>query len=69
MHHIHTTPHHTWIHPLNQTRYLGTLWDFSFQVGPWLTHQCKFSEFEASFDEWLKPETGVIKALVEVSAD
>ena len=31
-------------------------------VEPWITHRCKFDDFEANFTEWLKPETGVIKA-------
>jgi 2-desacetyl-2-hydroxyethyl bacteriochlorophyllide A dehydrogenase len=38
-------------------------------VKPWITHRCKFDDFEANFAEWLKPETGVIKALCELSMD
>jgi threonine dehydrogenase-like Zn-dependent dehydrogenase len=33
-------------------------------VTPWITHRCNYDDFEANFVEWLKPETGVIKAVV-----
>ena len=32
----------------------------------WLTHRADFAEVPAIFATWLKPETGVIKALVNV---
>jgi threonine dehydrogenase-like Zn-dependent dehydrogenase len=34
---------------------------------PWITHRARFDEMIASFPDWLKPETGVIKAMVEVT--
>jgi alcohol dehydrogenase len=33
---------------------------------PWITHHAGFSEVAGAFPVWLKPETGVIKAMVEV---
>ena len=33
---------------------------------PWITHQASFEEMIAEFPRWLKPETGVIKAVVRV---
>jgi alcohol dehydrogenase len=33
---------------------------------PWITHRAGFDELIAQFPEYLKPETGVIKAMVEV---
>lgn len=33
---------------------------------PWITHQAKFDDLIVEFPRWLKPETGVIKAVVEV---
>jgi alcohol dehydrogenase len=33
---------------------------------PWITHRASFDEMIDVFPEWLKPETGVIKAIVEV---
>jgi alcohol dehydrogenase len=34
---------------------------------PWITHHAGFAEAVEAFPGWLKPETGVIKAVVEVS--
>jgi alcohol dehydrogenase len=33
---------------------------------PWITHQVGFTEMIAEFPNWLKPESGVIKAVVRV---
>ena len=33
---------------------------------PWITHQAGFEEMIAQFPTWLRPETGVIKAIVRV---
>jgi alcohol dehydrogenase len=33
---------------------------------PWISHQCSFDAMIGEFTRWLKPETGVIKAIVEV---
>lgn len=33
---------------------------------PWITHRVPFSEMIAEFPGWLKPESGVIKAVVEM---
>ena len=35
---------------------------------PWLTHRADFSDVPEVFSTWLKPETGVIKAVVKVPA-
>jgi 2-desacetyl-2-hydroxyethyl bacteriochlorophyllide A dehydrogenase len=35
-------------------------------TGPWITHHAKFDEMIDVFPTWLKPETGVIKAIVQV---
>ncbi len=34
---------------------------------PWITHRSGFEDFIAGFDAWTRPETGVVKAIVEVS--
>ncbi len=34
---------------------------------PWITHHAKFDDLIAAFPTWLKPETGVIKAIVAVT--
>jgi len=35
-------------------------------VGSYITHRCVFDETIAQFKEWLKPESNVIKAMVEL---
>jgi threonine dehydrogenase-like Zn-dependent dehydrogenase len=32
-----------------------------------VTHRSSFTDMPENFTEWLKPETGVVKAIVEVS--
>ena len=34
---------------------------------PWITHSAPFDAMVGEFTKWLKPETGVVKAMVEVS--
>lgn len=34
-------------------------------TSPWITHQVRFGEMIAHFDSWLRPETRVVKAMVE----
>ncbi len=33
---------------------------------PWITHRAEFDDMPAQFPDWLIPETGVIKAMVEL---
>ena len=39
----------------------------TIDTGPWITHRAKFDDVIAEFPTWLKPETGVIKAIVAVT--
>ena len=34
---------------------------------PWITHSVPFDAMIGEFPKWLKPETGVVKAMVEVN--
>jgi len=34
---------------------------------PWLTHQADYDDFIGEFPNWLKPETGVIKAVLHMN--
>ncbi len=34
---------------------------------PWITHRAPMDAMIGEFTDWLKPETGVVKAMVEVS--
>lgn len=35
-------------------------------TNPWITHRSSFEDMIGQFDDWLKPESNVIKAMVEV---
>ena len=35
-------------------------------VGPMVTHRCQFDETLEQFASWTKPETGVVKAVIEI---
>jgi len=34
---------------------------------PWITHSVPFNAMIDEFPKWLKPETGVVKAMVELN--
>ena len=40
--------------------------DGRIDTRPWVTHRCAFDSLAESFPAYTKPETGVIKAMVEV---
>ncbi len=52
--------------PPDFTRIIKLIEDGKIDTRPWITHQANFDELIAVFPSWLKPETGVIKALVTV---
>lgn len=52
--------------PPDFTRIIKLIEDGKIDTRPWITHQANFDELIAVFPSWLKPETGVIKALVRV---
>ena len=41
--------------------------DGKLDTRPWITHRVGFDEMIGEFPAWLRPETGVVKAIVEVS--
>ncbi|MGJ8694209.1 MAG: zinc-binding alcohol dehydrogenase family protein [Thalassotalea sp.] len=45
---------------------VACLKDGSVKSGAFVTHSAKFSDLITEFKEWVKPETGVIKAVVEM---
>jgi 2-desacetyl-2-hydroxyethyl bacteriochlorophyllide A dehydrogenase len=45
-------------------RIIRLIEDGVINTRPWITHRTKFSDMIAEFPSWLKPETGVIKAVV-----
>jgi len=50
-------------------RIIGLIEEGRIDTKPWLTHRAEFAEVPAVFPTWLKPETGVIKAVVHVRAE
>jgi alcohol dehydrogenase len=47
-------------------RIIGLIEDGKLQTGPWITHRSRFEELIAHFPSYVRPETGVVKAMVEV---
>ena len=52
--------------PGDFTRIIRLIEDDRLDTRPWITHRAAFAEVEGIFPTWLKPETGVIKAVVSV---
>jgi alcohol dehydrogenase len=48
-------------------RIIGLIEDGTIDTGPWITHRTSFDEMIGQFESYTRPETGVIKAVVEVS--
>lgn len=49
------------------TRIIRLIEDGIIDTGPWITHRATFEEMIPQFPGWLKPEAGVIKALVSLT--
>jgi alcohol dehydrogenase len=52
--------------PQDFTRIIKLIEDAKIDTRPWITHHARFDDFIEEFPKWLRPETGVIKALVHV---
>ena len=48
------------------TRIISLIEEGKIDTAPWITHHAKFDEMIDVFPTWLKPESGVIKAVVSV---
>jgi alcohol dehydrogenase len=53
--------------PGDFTRIIQLIENGEIDTRPWITHQATFADMIDVFPSWLKPETGVIKAMVRVS--
>jgi alcohol dehydrogenase len=49
-------------------RIIGLIEDGTIDTRPWITHRTPMHEMIARFESYTRPETGVIKAIVEVTA-
>jgi threonine dehydrogenase-like Zn-dependent dehydrogenase len=52
--------------PPDFTRIINLIEDGRIDTRPWITHHATFSDLIDTFPNWLMPETGVIKAIVQV---
>ena len=52
--------------PADFTRIIKLIEEGRIDTRPWITHRCSFDALAQSFPAYTKPETGVIKAMVEV---
>ena len=53
--------------PPDFARIIKLIEDGRIDTRPWITHHAQFEEMIEVFPNWLKPETGVIKAVVHVA--
>jgi 2-desacetyl-2-hydroxyethyl bacteriochlorophyllide A dehydrogenase len=53
--------------PPDFTRIISLIEEGKIDTVPWITHHAPFDSMIDAFPTWLKPETGVIKAVVEVA--
>lgn len=53
--------------PPDFTRIIKLIEDGKIDTRPWITHRARFDDMIGEFPGWLKPESGVIKAIVEVA--
>ena len=53
--------------PADFTRIVGLIEQGRIQTDPWITHRTSFDGLIAAFPSYTRPETGVIKAIVEVN--
>lgn len=53
--------------PADFTRIIGLIEDGTIDTGPWITHRTSYDEMIDRFEGFTHPETGVIKAIVNVS--
>lgn len=52
--------------PPDFTRIIKLIEDGTINTGPWITHRTGFDSVLSDFESFTKPETGVIKAIIEV---
>ena len=52
--------------PENFTRIIDLVQAGRIDATPWITHRARFVDAVTEFPRWTKPETDVIKAMIEV---
>jgi 2-desacetyl-2-hydroxyethyl bacteriochlorophyllide A dehydrogenase len=49
------------------TRIIGLVENARINTAPWITHRASFPDTITEFPHWTKPESGVIKAMIEIA--
>ena len=52
--------------PPDFTRIIGLIEDGTINTDPWITHRTSFDDVIGQFDSFTRPETGVLKAIIEL---
>ncbi len=53
--------------PADFTRIIGLIEDGTIDTNPWITHRTSFDTVVDNFESYTRPETGVIKAIIELT--
>ena len=53
--------------PADFTRIIGLIEDGTINTAPWITHRTSFDDVIREFEGFIRPESGVIKAVIEVT--
>jgi alcohol dehydrogenase len=53
--------------PADFTRIIGLIEEGTINTDPWITHRTDFDNVLTDFESFTKPETGVIKAIIDVA--
>lgn len=53
--------------PADFTRIIGLIENGTINTTPWITHRTSFDQVVAEFETYTRPESGVIKAIVEMA--
>ncbi len=53
--------------PPDFTRIIGLIEDGTINTEPWITHRTSFDEVIDQFDSFTRPETGVLKAIIDLT--
>ncbi len=52
--------------PRDFSRIINLIETGGIDTNPWITHRCAFDDVIGQFESFTRPETGVIKAMIEV---
>jgi len=53
--------------PRDFPRIIGLIEDGTIDTAPWITHQVAFDDVPERFESLIRPESGVLKAVIEVT--